>query len=369
MPRRAFEVKRVNSSGREIRLCGGSYEMGLQHGTILRNEIQALLNDSLVRVNLIRATAIPLETARDYAWRCADWISRQLPTIWDEIRGLSDGAQIDLVDAVVLQMRRELSLIWDTGIPVGLDCTTFAIHQDNQGLMAQTVDLGGNVGELARIFFVNPSDEHPAAVMYSFVGLLGYVGINQHGLAVGINMLLDGQTTTGIPPYLISRALLNSRNIDEAIELLHVLQPASARAFVLSDSQKSAIVELTPSSVSVQFDRTVFHTNHFLCDQLLDSERSDPFSLRISKGRLERIRSLVQGQQRTGRLSTEDALNILADHDKFPFGICSHRVGADLRKPISVAAIAFDCGRKALSARIGYPCCTVSDTFTIEGHA
>lgn len=360
-------MEHIASFDRSIRVHGTAYEMGFQHGTILRNEIQALLRDALVRVNLVRTTPISLRSARDYAWSCGEWISKQFPDLRDEINGLSDGAGIDLVDAIVLQMRRELSLLDETGIPVGLDCTTFAIRQNNQGLLAQTVDLGGDVADLARLFFVNPSDGRPAAVLYSFVGLLGYIGINQYGLAVGINMLLDGQATVGVPPYLISRALLNLRNIDEALELLRKVHPASARAFVLSDTQQSAIVELTSSSLSVYFDKTLFHTNHFVCEELLGFERSDPFSLRLSKRRLDRIQLLVQKRQQAGPLSMEDALDVLSDHDQFPFSICSHRVGSGIKKPISVAAIAFDCTRRLLSIRPGYPCCTTSETFAVEG--
>ena len=68
---------------------------------------------------------------------------------------------------------------------------------------------------------IGRADHGRRSLLLSFGGLLGYLGINSDGLAIGLNLVLGGDWGPGIPPYLAIRHLLDSAgSVAEALELL-----------------------------------------------------------------------------------------------------------------------------------------------------
>lgn len=353
----------------ELVLSGSPYEIGFQHGERLRGEIHGLLEDHLVRVNLLRAQPLDKNAAVAYAKRCGDFICRELPDLWREITGLADGARIGVEEALILQLRRELSMLEAPAhASCASDCTTIAVKTDAGAVIAQTIDLPGRVGGLGRIFRILPDAGGADILMYSFVGLLGYIGINSAGLAVGINMVTAERVEPGVPPYLIVRALLGCPNRAAAVAMLAKLKRASARCFALGDLQGVEIAECTTDAHAEMNGRILFHTNHFL--RLTGSERSDAFSLVVSRKRLARLTALVESAQADGVSWLQDeekVFHLLSDHQGYPYGICAHSMPNNVRQPETVAAVVLNTASRTLALRSGNPCSTSTTLFSLAG--
>src|SRR4051812_1558008 len=224
-----------------VRAHGDPYQVGFQHGAARGAALRAFLADGLCRLDQLapdpidRASLVPTLAAYD------EQISAATPLLARELDGLAAGAQISRDMALLMQLRREV--IGYQRIPPMGDCTTYA-RSGSQPVLAQTVDLNGGLDDQITILEVSLAGSPRRSLLLSFGGLLGYLGINSDGLAIGLNLVLGGHWRPGVPPYLAIRHLLDSASgVDEAIELLRGLPLASSRSLSLCDLTKSAYVE------------------------------------------------------------------------------------------------------------------------------
>ncbi len=113
--------------------------------------------------------------------------------------------------AWLLQLRREL--LGYSRVTAG-DCTAYAAAG---GVLAQTVDLNGNLDD--QIAVLEVAGPPRRSLLLSFGGLLGYLGVNDAGVAVGLNLVLGGTWRPGVPPYLAIRHVLDTaESVDHAVE-------------------------------------------------------------------------------------------------------------------------------------------------------
>src|SRR5262249_35274267 len=153
-----------------------------------------------------------------------------------EIEGLAHGAGISREHALLLQLRSEIMGYRKVRAPGG--CTTYA-RTGQTPVLAQTIDLAGNLDDQIAVLDLAPAGKGHSLVL-SFGGQLGYLGLNSHGLAVGLNLVLGGQWRPGVPPYLAIRHLLDTAaSVTEAIEILAELPLASSRNIMLCDRERT----------------------------------------------------------------------------------------------------------------------------------
>lgn len=244
-------------------LSGTGWQLGHQHGVRLGPQIRRFIADDLQRLNRLLAQPTTLDALRPTldAYRAA--IARQLPDAIDELRGLAAGAEIELDQALLLQLRREI--LGYTRISRG-DCTTLARHLPGDPVIAQTVDLSGELDTEACVLRVTSTGrDGRSLLLLTFTGLLGYLGINSHGLAIGLNLVMAGQWRPGIPGYLAIRHLLETAtSVDDCMALLDRLELASSRSLTICDRHGAATVEIVEAERRWQRAAELVHTNHFL---------------------------------------------------------------------------------------------------------
>jgi hypothetical protein len=285
-------------------------------------------------------------------------ITTALPALAAELDGLAEGAGISREEAVLLQIRREL-MGYRTLRPTG-DCTTYARSEPSAGgpaVLAQTVDLSGNLDDnIAVLDFSGVSGGR--SLLLSFAGLLGYLGLNSAGLAVGLNLVLGGRWRPGVPPYLAIRHVLDLANsVDEAIEVLATMSLASSRSFMLCDETKAAWVETLEDRQRVHVGPRLVHTNHYLHPDLTAHDRINPFARRSS------LRRLDAGERRLTMLSPSAEA---ADH----FGALGAepiRVPdlGDIRRERTVATVVMFPGRRELHLKPGGSRSAVAQCFAL----
>jgi isopenicillin-N N-acyltransferase-like protein len=341
-----FAIDADIEPARRLRLKGSRREIGRQHGAAHRDAIGCFLADRNARLAPLVAPDRLHEFVPLIA-RYADVIERVLPDLAEEIHGLAEGADIAPEDAYLLQLRREL-----TGfqrMPALGDCTTFARHANGQTLVAQTIDLNGDMASELSVLEIahdGPRTREPGAcvALVSFTGLIGYLGMNDSGLAIGLNLVLGGAWRPGVPGYLAIRHLLDTcATVDECVDTLRGLPLASSRALTIGDARRVVTVEYLPDELVVLESAEHAHANHFLHPAFVRSDALNPFARTSSQRRLDACRAGL------ARLPHDvDANACLALLGEPPIDVPP---SGDVRRECTVASVAMFPGRRALHVR------------------
>lgn len=319
-------------------------------------QVRRLLADGAARIDWVCGRPVDRARLTRVVRAHAAIIERRLPDIAEEIHGLAAGAGLTIDEAYLLQCRREA--IHDA---LAGGCTTIA-SAGVRPFIAQTIDLPGRFAELALV--LHSRLERMSILQVTFAGLLGYVGINDKGLAVGLNMIVSGTWRPGIPPYLIARRLLELETVAECIEELRRLPRASSRCYSLADPNTVCQVETTPDELVLLDGRELLHTNHCLGSGMQDA--GHVLQRRESRRRYDRAAAELErnrhGEDEKDQM--ERMFGIMSCHGDVP--ICIHGDG-DPRRAETVAAVILQSSPPRLLARRGNPCCAPTQSFEFAG--
>ena len=337
---------------------GNPFACGFEHGRACRTEIRSFLADGLAGIDTLRPRPLGRERALSLAKRYGEAIREDMPDLHAELLGLAEGAGILPEEACLLQVRREL--IAATGVDAH-GCSLMAHDPGGFPCLSQTIDLEGGVADLVRVFRILP-DAGPEILMLSLAGLLGYLGMNSYGLAIGINMVLSDGWMIGVSPYLAVRYLLTRKTIDECIAVLGQLRISSSRSLTFLQGGRCVNAELTPGGHSLREGLPSFHTNHYLHPRFEAADRLHPISRNTSRIRLELLRERFRSH---GPNDAEACFSILSDHSLWPAGICMHAQGIKTR-PETVAAIAMIPAKGEFHVRRGRVCEAKTETYAMN---
>ncbi|MGK3992283.1 C45 family autoproteolytic acyltransferase/hydolase [Sorangium sp. So ce1024] len=324
---------------------GAGYPLGHQHGARLGPQIRAFIADDLQRLNRILPVPVTLDALRPTLSAYHEAIARQLPRAIDEIRGLAEGAQIPYEQALLLQLRREI--VGYRKVPSRGDCTTFARNDPAEAVLAQTVDLNGGLETEAYVMRVsNAGDDGRELLLLTFTGLLGYLGVNSHGLAIGLNLVMAGQWRPGVPGYMAIRHLLETAtSVEDAVDRLDRLDLASSRSLTLCDAQSAATVEIVENVRRWRRGPELVHTNH-----LLDPELSprDGINVFARNGSIARLSACAAALRALPAPAPESAYFSILDRDP----ICVPPDGDD-RREATVARVVLRPRSRELFIKLG----------------
>jgi hypothetical protein len=336
---------------------GDPFECGYRHGAARAVALRAFIDDGLCRLNRVMQSPVSMKSLRPML--AAYWaeIAAATPLLAQEIRGLAEGAGISADQALLLQLRREI--MGYRRVPTIGDCTTYARSDDGHSVLAQTIDLNGDLDDQICVLEVARAGSSRRALVLSFAGLLGYLGVNSDGLALGLNLVLGGEWRPGLPPYLAIRHLLDTAaSVDEAVEILRALRLSSSRSLTLCDTAKAAYVEIVGDDVRVVEARETTHTNHFLHPDFMPHDELNVFAGNFSRLRLKACQTRLAGL--SADASVEDHFALLSAAP-----ICVEGDG-DIRRERTVAAVVMLPDRGELHVRPGDPSCSETRFFGLR---
>jgi isopenicillin-N N-acyltransferase-like protein len=339
-----------------VTVSGDRYQVGQQHGRARASELQAFLGDGLCRLQPLVNTPVTEASLAPMLAAYDERLSTATPGLARELDGLAAGAGITRDQALLMQLRREI-----TGyqrIPTMGDCTTYA-RSGEDPVLAQTVDLNGDLDDQLAVLDISLIGSCRRSLVLSFGGLLGYLGMNSDGLAIGLNLVLGGQWVPGVPPYLAIRYLLDeAASVDEALELLRTLPLASSRSLTLCDLQRCVYTEILDNEVVVVGGDSSTHTNHFLHDGFAARDELNIFARNSSKLRLKAVRAGLEQLPRTD--DPERHFQLLSAAP-----ICVADTG-DIRRERTVAAVVMLPERGELHVRPGDPSLHPTSSFSFS---
>ncbi len=339
-----------------LSVAGSPFEIGRRHGQQRAAALRAFIDDGLCRLDRLLPVPVTREALTPVLDAYGEAIAAATPDLAAEIRGLADGAGIEWSDAVLLQVRREI--MGYQKVPTMGDCTTYA-RVGAAPVLAQTVDLNGNLDDQLGVLRVALAGSPRRTLVLSFGGLLGYLGINSSGLAIGLNLVLGGEWRPGLPPYLAIRHLLEvADSVEAAVAVLRTLPLASSRSIMLCDRYQAGYVEILGDTMRFRTAAEPVHTNHYLEPELAAHDEVNVFARNSSLRRLAAAREALA--QLPPDAGAERHFEILSTPP-----ICVGDSG-DIRRERTVAAVVAFPDRGELHVRPGNPSQSRTNVFTLR---
>ena len=261
---------------KEVTIQGTPYERGCAYGQQCREEIgvsirvYSTLFQELQGISWEKARKLSefyLEKTREFA-----------PDYVEEMQGIADGANTDLLDIAALNARTEIMF---AQLKDAQECTTLSLMPpataDGRVIAAQNWDFYRQLRDSLVIVHVHQEDK-PNFVMVSEAGMIGGIGMNDRGIGILLNALATDTSCQGIPLRTRMRAMLDAETLGEAYAKgSHA--PTSVGHLVATHRDGVAIafeMDSKTSETLLPEDGVWLHTNHYVGPKMYQTHNAIP---------------------------------------------------------------------------------------------
>lgn len=283
------------------RLKGSHYEMGLRYGELMYSK----------GVNLSQAIRLNGEQL-SFAKSVLPIYEKYVPELTDEIKGLAEGTRVGFKNTFAW-------LVTTYGFGDIHGCSCFAFAENGKTVLARNSDMFPSLRKTSEsVLYMAQGKSVVLGNSTSFIQLED--GINEYGLAVGMNFLLTKKYKLGLNTGFLIRAVLeNCKSVNEALDYVVSVPLCSTQNVILADrSGKMAVAECSPNKFNARISNDyVISTNHFLSSEM-ENEHANP-QLNWYRS-VDRYRTIESAIKRKGK-DVEFAQNLLSG--KFGF-ICQY---------------------------------------------
>lgn len=272
------------SAPRVLALAGSPREMGLAHGRAFREQIRHYTAErvALAGSALWTGHAMSREAVLDLAEACIPAHTDYSPELTEEISAIAEATGLSLAELIITNGFTDfIDLVYARGKgnaateQVEDDCTAFIVPDrlsaDGKGFFGQTWDMHASSAPYVVLLHGRPVAA-PAFMAFSLTGCVGMIGMNDAGIAIGINNLLGAGGQTGVTWPLVVRKALQQTDIEAALACITEARLVGAHNFQLFDRLGNGInVEAMPAQCKVtrSASEALVHTNHCVDPQTL----------------------------------------------------------------------------------------------------
>jgi isopenicillin-N N-acyltransferase-like protein len=312
--------------GRQIRVTtvtGTPAEMGETHGRAHADEIREY---AAGRVELSgTGTSLGREELLSLAETLVDAHRTYDAGLFEEMVALAEAAGLSIPEAIIVGGYTDFIDVVAAaagGAAFEDDCTA-VITPDalsgGAGFLAQTWDMNASATPHVIMLDIHPQSG-PASLVFTTVGTLGQIGMNEAGIAVGINNLTAADGRPGVTwPFVVRKALAQS-TFDDAMAAIADAHLAGGHNFLVFDRYgNGASIEAMPTRTHIErlADTPLFHTNHCLVPETIEVEGARPDDLnRSSLLRIEHAAELLG----SGSVTVDALIDLTRDERS----ICRH---------------------------------------------
>ena len=253
---------------REVRLSGRGYELGLQHGNLLKREIGELV------IKMKENTANSLKKDANQAIKdfiayaqFTDDIKKYTPDLYEEIRGIADGSGQSFNDIMVFNLLDEFWVYIDDNTKH--HCSGMGVPSINgsTSYIAQNMDIENYTDGYQIVIRLERTPNSPEQLILTHPGLIALNGMNEKGIGACMNTLMQLKASNkGLPVAFIVRRILNSTEKNDILNFIQTIPHASGQNYIIGIRGEVFDFEASANKV-VRFDPkntngTVYHTNH-----------------------------------------------------------------------------------------------------------
>jgi predicted choloylglycine hydrolase len=251
-----------------VSFSGSGYELGLQHGKELKNEIAEIVSawKKNTSISLEKDADLVLKEFFEYAeFDLA--IKTWTPELYEEIKGIAEGADQKLKDVLVLNLLDEFWVYVDN--LNNHHCSAMAVpaKNGNPGYISQNMDLENYTDGFQVLMRLNRTENRPEQLILTHPGLIALNGLNEKGIGVCVNTLMQLKaSSSGLPVAFVIRKIINSTDKKEVLNFIQEVNHASGQNYIIGiqgevyDFEASAtkVVRYNPNNEN----GSVYHTNH-----------------------------------------------------------------------------------------------------------
>jgi len=336
-----------------LEVGGGHREIGLQIARAMGHEIGPFLDRSALFRGCL--AFLRRNEGRRRVQEFAAAARARFPRFVAEVEGMAAGLGLPFLDLFAYQCKNEIR---ELGREAG--CSTLVTWRPVRlGILGHNED--GSVDNAPAMFLLRVSP--PSGVEFltlAYPGLLpgNGPGFNSRGIVQTTNYIRPRRVARGIPRYLISRAVMEARSLEEAV----ALATTSPRAFPfhhnlcdLGPRGRCLSLETHPARWDMlEIAGKYLHTNHFLHPAMLGPGGKPvldrPYQSSLTRYAVLRPRFGPEFEV-TGRGSL---LSLLSLHEGRPYSPCRHPRGKV--RGITLGTAFFVRGERRMVLYEGNPC-------------
>ena len=329
---------------------GTDYEMGYQHGVLLRDEIQAGMLPYMegyfrreMEQSVIGGSPTLVKLAQGFMNKTVfDPIARNMPKDLEQgLRGLADGAGLSdpgmsrlvvfadaaqTIEGLVYGKARLFPGFTPPQAGTGMGCTSFCASgpatANGHLLHGRNLDFPGMgyFDQFPTVVFCRPQTGQ-RYVMFTSAGLhtAGATGLNEHGIMVGFHTALTADVGLGEWPILPlgEMVIRQATTLDEAIALFRQHPTAAGWIAVVSDAKTGQAVAIELSrhhqEVVAMTDNVLAVSNRYRSQVMQQDEISLNWSAAINfLHRQKRMEQLLA--ENFGKIDAQKGAEFLSDH-------------------------------------------------------
>ena len=337
-----------------ISVQGDPFERGHQYGARAAGSIAANVRAYLGLIEF--HTGLGSEAALAAARGFAPLVETHAPDLFEEMRGIAEGAACSLDEVLLINARSELMGTVRTG-----ECTALAagpgFTAKGQVLLGQNWDWYTAI-EVEPVLLEIRQSGGPSILTLAEAGQVGKIGMNSAGLGVCLNFLQHVDQGQGMPIHVILRRMLGCSALGEAIHEAYRVPRAGSANVLLAHAEGDLVdLELTPADADFVYGDAgwLVHANHFESPRLRAGDAGLATSM-STIARAARARRLLAGA--AGSASMETFRAILSDHAYGAYAICRHPALEEpaLQQTATRASLILDLSERVLHVAAGQPC-------------
>ena len=353
------------TSIQHVRVEGTSYQRGREYGGQAAARVR--LSVQAYQQTFAHFTGWDWPAVRREALRFEAPIGEFRPAYLDELRGIADGAGLDLADVLAINVRTEVMYSAKarqaprTPARLPAECSAFAVvpapGQQAHAIIGQNWDWLLHSARTLVVLEVR-QDDGPDFVTVVEAGLLAKTGMNTAGLGLVTNaMVTDGDIgEPGLPYHVLLRAVLDCATVTDALEALQAGPRSSSANYLVAHASGSALdIEAAPGDFTRLYplspeNGVLLHTNHFLAPRIAPADLA-LWAMPSSVIRLQRLRA--------ARARTRDDFRaLLTDHADRPHSICAHPdpVSHPCEQTATIVSVLMDLTSRHIWLAAGNPC-------------
>ncbi len=241
------------------RLKGNHYDMGFHYGELLAKA--GVSFEDTIKLS---------DEQTEFGTESLRICEKTVPKLCEEIKGLADGLKFPYE-------RFACWLLTMYGFGDARGCTCFCFNSGGKVFFARNSDMFPGLKPTSESILYRPDGGNIfLANSTSMVQMED--GVNEHGLAVGMNFLANKYRKPGLNTGMAVRYILETcETVREAVDLLKEMPLSSAQNIMLADkSGDMRVVECSSLKMAVRTsDSFLVSANHFM-DGAMQTEHANP---------------------------------------------------------------------------------------------
>jgi predicted choloylglycine hydrolase len=348
-----------------VEASGSHYDIGRTIGEAMNVQITGLLDlspDFEKSVDYISGDGLT------NVQKMLDHTHTHFPQYIEELQGMADSLKVPFASLFAFNCRSEINIL--SSSPPG--CSTIALRENNRMILVHNED--GSDLNIGRMFLAKVTP--PSGVtflVFVYPGLLpgNGPGFNQFGVVQSTNYIQPHKVADGVPRYILARAILESKNLYEAVATATMTPRAFSWHYNLASLPEGKILSVEtvahpqPKHDIMEVEGVYIHTNHLLHDGMTSKDESTPPPYDVPYiSSTTRMEVLTEAVEKNGLpTNVEEILGLLSLHKRRPYSPCRHPKG-DVRGSTLGTAI-FEAPKIGMTLYHGNPCRGIKKEYVI----